>query len=106
MDCIYGNVRKNGIFVENLKTVGEEHSNLNGFIETVRTYDDGTTIKDRCRILEHYHSYEKNGICYDWYYIDSHYRETSSTKNDEAINVLLDAVAEQEYTLSIIELEG
>lgn len=106
MEYIYGTVRKNGEFIENLKTIGRKHSNLSGFIETVRTYDDGTTITDRCCILEHYHSYEENGIFYDWYYIDRHYRFETSTKNDEAINVLLDAIAEQEYTLSIMELEG
>ena len=106
MEYIYGTVHKKGQFIENLKTVGEEHSNLNGFIETVKTYDNGTTIIDRCRILEHHHSGEENGIFYDWYYIDSHYRSERSTKNDEAINVLLDAVAEQEYTLSMMELEG
>mgnify|MGYP006893103709 CR=1 FL=1 len=42
--------------------------------EYIRTFGDGTRIEDQCRILEHYKSSEQDGLCYDWYYIDSHYR--------------------------------
>ena len=74
MEYIYGTARRGGVTVENLKTVGAEHTELSGFFHTVRTFADGTTIEDRCRILEHYHTEEADGLCYDWYYIDSHYQ--------------------------------
>ena len=47
---------------------------------TVRVYGDGTTIEDRCRILEHYESKEQDGVYYDWYTIDSHYRMCSNAE--------------------------
>ena len=82
MEYIYGTARRGGVTVENLKTVGTEHTELSGFFHTVRTFADGTTIEDRCRILEHYHTEEADGLCYDWYYIDSHYRlcDTATAK--------------------------
>lgn len=82
MEYIYGTARRGGVTVENLKTVGAEHTELSGFFHTVRTFADGTTIEDRCRILEHYHTEEADGLCYDWYYIDSHYRlcDTATAK--------------------------
>jgi len=79
MDYIYGTVRRNGVTVENLKTVGETHTNLSGYVSTQRKYDDGTIITDRCRIVEHYQAAEAGGLCYDWYIIDNHnrYMDTS-----------------------------
>ena len=57
MEYIFGYVQRNGVTVENLKTVGEAHSHLSGFIQTVREYPDAT-IADVCRITEHYRSEE------------------------------------------------
>ena len=74
MEYVYGTANRGGVMVENLKTVGSSHTALSGFFGTVRTFEDGTRIEDQCRILEHYKSSEQDGLCYDWYYIDSHYR--------------------------------
>lgn len=74
MEYVYGTANRGGVMVENLKTVGSSHTALSGFFGTVRTFGDGTRIEDQCRILEHYKSSEQDGLCYDWYYIDRHYR--------------------------------
>lgn len=74
MEYIFGYVQHNSITVENLKTVGDSHSELSGFIQTVREYPDAT-ITDVCRITEHYRSEEDGeGNCYDWYLISDHWR--------------------------------
>lgn len=74
MDYIFGFVDRNGVTVENLKTVGDAHTDLAGFIEVVREYPDSTII-DRFRVVEKYHSGEDAaGNAYDWYTISDHYR--------------------------------
>lgn len=74
MDYIFGDVDRNGVTVENLKTVGEAHSDLDGFVQTVREYPD-SIITDRFRVVEKYRSDEDTeGNCYDWYVIAEHYR--------------------------------
>ena len=75
MEYVYGTANRGGEMVENLKTVGSSHTALSGFFGTVRIVEDCTKIEDQCRILEHYKSSEQDGLCYDWYYIDSHYRQ-------------------------------
>lgn len=74
MDYIFGTSTRTGKTLENLKTVGAEHTNLSGFISTVREFEDGSKIEDRCRIIKKYASKDTGGKCYDWYLIDSHYR--------------------------------
>lgn len=74
MDYIFGTSTRTGETVENLKTVGAEHTNLSGFISVVRNFDDGSKIEDRCRIIKKYASKDAGGKCYDWYLIDNHYR--------------------------------
>lgn len=94
MTYIYGTVIRNGETVENLKTVGAEHSNLSGVIETKREFDDGVTITDRCRIVEHYHSdVDAGGNCYDWYVIDQHYRYIDRGDYNKAIDAVYDEMA-------------
>ena len=74
MEHIFGVVERNGVTVENLKTVGDAHSDLSGYIQTVREYAD-STITDHFRITEKYRSDEDaEGNCYDWYVISEHYR--------------------------------
>lgn len=74
MEYIYGFEQRNGIIIENLKTVGEEHSELSGFIQTVREYSDAV-ITDTCCIVERYKTEEDaEGNCYDWYSISNHWR--------------------------------
>lgn len=74
MEYIYGTTRRDGVMVENLKTVGAEHTDLAGYIETQRDFGSAGVITDRCRILEHYQTETADGVCYDWYLIDRHYR--------------------------------
>lgn len=91
MEYIFGYVQHNGVTVENLKTVGNSHSELSGFIQTVREYQD-TTITDVFRITERYRSDEDGeGNCYDWYVIDKHYRYVDETKPLKAENTMLKA---------------
>lgn len=109
MDYIFGVVECNGVTVENLKTVGQTHTNLGGFTQTVREYTD-STITDRFRAVEKYRSEEDaEGNCYDWYVITDHYRYVDKT---EAVKTqlgaeLLDSYelqAEHEYRLCMLEL--
>lgn len=84
MEYIFGTSARNGLR-ENMKTVGNEHSYLSGYISVIRELGDGTKITDRCRIVEKYASKESHGKCYDWYIIDSHYRETDTTAKSQAV---------------------
>lgn len=93
MTYIYGISNHERMLRENLKTVGNEHSKLSGYISTVQEFSDGTKITDRCRIIKKYASKEANGLCYDWYVIDSHYRETDiSGKTRESIDCISENV--------------
>lgn len=76
MNYIYGIHTQNGQVCENLKTVGHRHSELSGYVRTTRECSDGTKLHDRCRIVEKYASKEANGLCYDWYTITDHSRDT------------------------------
>lgn len=80
MEYIYGTITKDGVTVETLKTIGAEHSNLEGFASIMREYPDGN-ITDNFNIVEKYHSDEDTeGNCYDWYEICNHYRYVDRTK--------------------------
>ena len=109
MDYIFGVVERNGVTVENLKTVGDAHSDLSGYIQTVREYAD-STITDRFRITEKYRSDEDaEGNCYDWYVISEHYRyvdRSNALKADIEAQILdsYDLQADHEYRLGILEL--
>ena len=62
-----------------LRTRGEAHSDLQGFCEVVREYDD-CTITDNFRVVCKRKSEEDDaGNCYDWYDIDQHYRTIDNT---------------------------
>lgn len=84
MEYIFGTSTRDGMTVENLKTVGEQHTNLSGFHMTVQKFQDGSEATDRFRVLEHYHSAESGGKMYDWYTIDSHTRSEKGALNREA----------------------
>ena len=109
MEYIFGVVERNGVTVENLKTVGDAHSALDGYIQTVREYAD-STITDRFRITEKYRSDEDaEGNCYDWYVINEHYRyvdKTEAVKTQLGAELLdsYDLQADHEYRLCILEL--
>ena len=84
MEYIFGTSTRDGMTVENLKTVGEQHANLSGFCTTVRKFQDGSEATDRFRVLEHYHSAERGDKMYDWYIIDSHTRNVKEAPNRAA----------------------
>lgn len=84
MEYIFGTNTRDGMTVENLKTVGEQHTNLSGFCTTVRKFQDGSEATDRFRVLEHYHSAESGDKMYDWYIIDSHTRSMKEAPNRAA----------------------
>lgn len=96
MKYIYGLSHRFGTPCENMKTVGGEHSNLSGYIQTVTELGDGTKITDRCRIIEKYASKEANGLCYDWYRIDNHYRNVDNSKKlQDDIDTILVSILER-----------
>lgn len=84
MEYIFGTSTRDGMTVENLKTVGEQHTNLSGFCTTVRKFQDGSEATDRFRVLEHYHGAESGDKMYDWYIIDSHTRSMKEAHNRAA----------------------
>lgn len=68
LEYIFGADSYNG--VKTLLTKGDEHTDLNGFTDTVREYEDSTII-DSFRIVRKTDSKEDaDGNCYDWYVID------------------------------------
>ena len=80
MEYIFGTVKRRGVLSENLKTVGDKHSDLTEFVEIKRSYSDCDII-DRFHIIEKYKSVKHiNKKCYDWYIIDHHYRYIDYTK--------------------------
>ena len=109
MEYIFGVAERNGVTVENLKTVGQTHTNLGGFTQTVREYTD-STITDRFRIVEQYRSDEDaEGNCYYWYVISEHYRyvdKTEAVKTQLGAELLdsYDLQADHEYRLCMMEL--
>lgn len=83
MEYIFGTTKYKGSMVENLKTVGDEHTALNGFVDIKRSYSD-CDIVDRFRVLEKYKSDSNGEKCFDWYLIDNHYRYFDYTKLPKA----------------------
>lgn len=95
MDYIYGTARRGGVTAENLKTVGEQHTDLTGFVSTRREFGDGTAIEDRCRVLQKYKSAEAGSLCYDWYFIDSHIRYMDTTRATQGLAELQETGASE-----------
>lgn len=92
MEYIYGTARRGSVTVENLKTVGQEHTELSGYIESRQTFDDGVVITDRCKVEERYHRAERDGVCYDWYIISDHYRQVDRSAAE--VRAMWDSMAE------------
>ena len=80
MDYIFGVVERNGVTVENLKTVGDTHTAMpcGSFTQVRREYPD-CVITDLFRVDEQYGSTEAGGICYDFYAISEHWRNVDKT---------------------------
>jgi hypothetical protein len=111
MEYVFGEVFRNGAYIENVKTAGTEHSDLKGFYHIEKIYPD-MVIVDDFRIKEKYHSAETEELCFDWYEIDGHRRtvdkfspvkekiETDINDSQDAICILSEDV---EIRLSEIE---
>lgn len=93
MEYIFGTDDFSG--EEVLKTKGVEHTNLSGFVETVREYDD-CTITDTFHVVRKTQSdTDAEGNCYDWYVIDRHNRIIDKTKPVKAnLDVLMASMLE------------
>ena len=84
MIFVFGSVEKDGGVWENLKTVGDEHTDLTGVCTVEDEYPD-CTIRDRFRVVRKYRSDEdEGGKCYDWYLIDDRNRDIDRTKQFKA----------------------
>ena len=75
MDYIFGNVLRDGVEWETLKTVGDTHTSLSGQVSVTRKYAD-SHITDNFIAVEKYQSVTDGatGLCYDWYTVKNHYR--------------------------------
>jgi hypothetical protein len=95
--------------MENLKTVGEEHSNLTGGVSITRKYAD-SHITDNFDVLEKYRSEEgADGRCYDWYVIDHHSRYEDRftpgiVATEQEITAQDIAIMEAEQTITELDL--
>lgn len=79
---------------EVLKTVGDAHSALSGWVEHTEDYPD-CRVYDRFRVCRKTGQAEDcSGICYDWYEIDRHYRQIDKKQAEQDICGLQDAVIE------------
>lgn len=106
MEHIFGFVERNGVTVENLKTVGDAHTNLTGFNEVVREYPD-CTITDRFRVMEKYRSSEDEaGNCYDWYVISEHYRYKDKFTDEVSQSVEQHGASIEELENAVCELDA
>ena len=94
---------------ETLKTKGVEHSNLSGYCEVIREYDD-STITDTFFIVDKYKSCEDaEGNCYDWYAIEKHNRTIDKSKQihselNDVAGILLELAADYEARICKLEL--
>lgn len=93
MEYVFGTNSYSG--VETLRTKGSEHTNFDGFVETVQEFDD-STITDTFHVVSKTKSDDDaEGNCYDWYIIDKHNRAIDKTKRLKAnIDVLAATILE------------
>lgn len=71
MEYVFGTVERGGMIYECVKTVGDVHSHLSGFVHVETKYPE-ITQSDDFRVLGKYRSKESSEACFDWYLIDSH----------------------------------
>ena len=89
LEYVFGTVLSGNNPFENLKTVGDEHTDLKNYMEIRREYDD-CTITDRFKVVRHYASdLDSEGNCYDWYQISDHYRIVDKSEQLKAENAVL-----------------
>lgn len=86
MDYIFGTVNINGTEYENLKTVGDFHTDLTGFCTIHRNYSD-SIITDTFKVIKKYKSDTNGEKMFDWYTIEQHSRYIDRfTPHEEEIN--------------------
>ena len=74
MEYIFGTITRKNKEVDILKTVGSEHTNLEGKHIIERKYSD-SIITDNFIVVEKYLSKDgADGKCYDWYELKDHSR--------------------------------
>lgn len=74
MDYVFGSEYLDGANIDNVKTVGSEHTDYSGTVTVVRKYTD-SDITDTFKAVRKYRTEEdEEGRCYDWYEITDHYR--------------------------------
>jgi len=73
MEYIFGTVWKGGVEVENVKTIGANHTDLKGYCHIERNYPDNI-ITDTFCVIEKYQTDNVDSRCIDWYYIKDHNR--------------------------------
>lgn len=114
MEYIFGRDGVRG--VELLKTKGGEHTDLSGYTEVSREYSDCVIMDSFCIIEKTASTEDEAGNCYDWYYIDHHYRyldrnpsirENRETVEQSLTDLYLDGVqAQQDITEIQLQLLG
>ena len=112
MDYIFGNVFRTGAMCETVKTVGDEHTDLSGYVSITRKYAD-SHITDNFVVVEKYQSItdDSTRICYDWYIIENHYRyEDKFTPQiggtEQEITELEICGIEQEQVITELEIQS
>ena len=112
IDYIFGNVYRNGAMFETVKTVGDEHTDLSGYVSITRKYAD-SHITDNFVVVEKYQSItdDSTRICYDWYIIENHYRyEDKFTPQiggtEQEITELEICGIEQEQVITELEIQS
>lgn len=90
---------------EVLRTKGDTHTDMSGFCEIVREYQDCTITDSFFVMRKNQSSEDAEGNCYDWYTIDKHNRiidRTPPLKETEALT--LELAADHEERLCMMEL--
>lgn len=74
MEYVIGTIQRGTSCRIVLKTVGEEHTDLEGRV-TLEKKLGNTTIRDTFTVIKKYQTGDStDGKAYDWYYICDHYR--------------------------------
>lgn len=75
-----------------LLTKGAEHTELSGFCEVVREFEDCTIIDNFFVLGKIGSAQDVDGKCYDWYEIDLHYRVIDKIKKLDELYQALDMI--------------
>ena len=105
MEYTIGQIQRGNISSMILKIKSKEHTDFCGRI-TIEQKRGNIVIKDTCTILEKYKTIESSdGVIYDYYYIEDHYREEDRSEEiraqlEQQITDLEIDVIEQDQSLT------